>query len=347
MKKLRTAVIGLGRIGWQFHMPNLKKHNGFELVAAADPLQERLDEAKDVFGARGYTNYKTMLENEKLDLVVIASPTPFHLEQATTVMECGIDVFLEKPMAQSLEEADTMIEVMDKCKRKLMVYQPRRMDADIQSLINILKSDIIGPIYMIQGCRTSDYVRRNDWQALKKYSGGMLNNYGSHFIDQLLYITGSTAKHVSCHLRCIASIGDADDVVKTLIETESGVILDMDINRATAFPMPQWLVLGKYGSIRYIKDSNDKEMFQIKYLKPQELPPLELKPEMAAQGRSYSNFEELTWHEKCVDIDKEGSFDYYNYCYSYYAEGKKPFVPIETTREVMRILDECRKSSAR
>jgi len=84
---------------------------------------------------------------------------------------------------------------------------------------------------MIKYARSS-YIRRNDWQTQKRYGGGMLNNYGAHAIDQLLYITGSKAADISCRLRRIATLGDADDVVKAVIETDNGIILDIDINMA-------------------------------------------------------------------------------------------------------------------
>lgn len=344
MKILRTGVSGLGRIGWQFHVPSINRHKGFELAAVSDPMEERLQEASSKYGVKVYTDFNEMIEEEKLDLVVIASPTPFHYEQAKAAMERGIDVFLEKPMVTSLEEADRLIALMQEYNRKLMVYQPRRTDADIQTLKRILQSDPIGPVYMVQCCKTSDYMRRNDWQSLKKYGGGMLNNYGSHFIDQMLYLTGSRAKKISCHLRCIASVGDADDVVKALIEMENGVIIDLDINRATAFPFPRWTVLGKYGTIIYAEE-NEQAVFKIRYLKKDEIPPLELNEQMAAPGRSYENDDKLTWHEMTVPITANERIDYYDYCYSYYAEGGEPFVPVSDTREVIRILEECRKSA--
>ncbi len=344
MKVLRTAVAGLGRIGWAFHVPSIARHEGFELVAVSDPMEERLKEASSQYGVRTYTDFNAMINGEKLDLVVIASPTPFHYEQTKAAFEKGIDVFLEKPMVSSLEEADSLIELAKQLGRKLMVYQPRRTDDHVQTLKRILDEGIIGPVYMIKCCHTSDYMRRNDWQALKKYGGGMLNNYGSHFFDQILYLTRSRARSVSCQLRCIASVGDADDVVKALVETENGIIVDMDINRATAFPFPRWLVMGKYGTVRY-EEQNGQKLFRIRYLIPEEIPPLELNAEMAAPGRSYDNNDRLVWHEKVVPVTADKDFDYYDYCYSYYAEGHEPFVPVSDTREVMRILEECRKSA--
>jgi predicted dehydrogenase len=283
-----------------------------------------------------------MLEQDKLDLVVIASPTPFHYEQVKAAMERGVDVFLEKPMAVSLEEADKMIGLKEKYNRKFMVFQPRRTDGDLQTLKKILQSGTIGPVYMIKCCKTSDYVRRNDWQALKKNGGGMLNNYGSHGIDQLLYLTGSKAKNITCHLRAIATVGDADDVVKAVIETENGIIIDLDINRATAFPFPEWTVLGKYGSISYIEE-NEERLFKIRYLKEEELPNLPLFDQMAAPGRRYEYEDKLIWHEMTVPVERGGDQHYYDYCYTYYSGEGEPFVPVSDTREVMRILDECRK----
>ncbi len=344
MKVLKTAVIGLGRIGWQYHVPQLMKHSGFELVAVADPMKERLDEAKEQCSLRGYEDYRELLEKEELDLIVIASPTPFHLEQAVTAMEKGIDVFVEKPMAQSLEEADKMIEASKRTGRKLMVYQPHRIAPDVQVLKSILARDLIGRVYMIQGSFTSEYMRRNDWQALKKYGGGMLNNYGSHFVDALLYITGSTAKKISCSLRCIASLGDADDVVKALIETENGIILDIDINRAAAVQIPRWLVFGSRGAIRH--EYTDKgAQFYVRYFKEEELPKMELVEDMAAPGRKYDNTGAIPWREEIVPISWEKRINFYDKCYEFYALDSEPFVPLEHSREVMRVLEECRKDA--
>jgi len=80
MKKLKTAVVGLGRIGLQFHIPNILEHDSFELAAIVDPLPERLLEGMEKFSVKGYSDYSELLDKEELDLIVIASPTPFHTE---------------------------------------------------------------------------------------------------------------------------------------------------------------------------------------------------------------------------------------------------------------------------
>ena len=130
LKKLRTAVVGLGRSGWYMHIPQIKENEKYELAAVVDPLQERLDEAEKEFGVKGYKECKSLFENEKLDLVVIVSPTHFHIGQIITAFENGVDVLCDKPITSTLEETDSVIAAMKKFNRKLMVYMPHRTYVD-------------------------------------------------------------------------------------------------------------------------------------------------------------------------------------------------------------------------
>jgi predicted dehydrogenase len=354
MQVLRTAVIGLGRIGWQFHIPNILRHDGFELVAVVDPLPERRDEALRVWGARGksgsvtnglqaYSDHTALLDAAELDLVVIASPTPFHAEQTMAAFERSIDVFCDKPLALTLQQADAMIAAMEKHGRRLMVYQPHRARAEVVALQEILRQDLIGPLTTIKRA-VARYDRRNDWQAFVKYGGGMLNNYGAHYIDQLLYLSRSTARRVACSLRTVASLGDADDVVKALIETDSGVILDIDINMASAHPMPPWQILGQRGSIVLDQEEN---AWQARFFRSEDMSGLALQGGLAARDRRYGSGERIPWQDATWHIADVEPIHFYDACYAYFGLDDAPFVPIAQTREVMRVLDECRKSAAR
>ena len=332
MKTLRTAVVGAGRIGWEFHIPQAVQHEGFDLVAVVDPRQERLDEVKTEFGVEGYLDF---------DEVVLASPTNFHVDQTMAAFELGCDVFCDKPMAPTLEGTDRMVAAMKAHGRKLMIYQPHRARADVVALRNVLRQDIIGPVFMIKRAWPM-YRRRNDWQGLSKYGGGMLNNYGAHLIDLLLHLSGSRAERVSCAMRLVVGLGDADDVVKAVIETESGTILDLDINMAAAQPMPQWHVLGKYGGILF---DEEQSAWHVRYVRPEELDPIELHEELAAPDRRYGSGEVIRWREAVYPVSDFEAIDYYQKCYEYYALGEEPFVSIGETREVTRVLDVCRRSA--
>ncbi len=340
MKVLNSAVIGLGRIGWQFHIPEIIKDDHYKLVAVADPLEERLSEASNKFGVKGYSSIEELLKKESLDLIVIASPTTFHKEQAILAMQHGCDVLCDKPLASTLANVDTMIKAMKQYNRKLMVYQPLRFTDSFLALKSIIDSGIIGKPYMMKGAY-SNYTRRNDWQAFTKNGGGMLNNYGAHLIDKLLVLAGSKAVGIDCELRKIATLGDADDVVKAIITTENGIILDVDINMATAFKIQEWHIFGEYGSIIPNSDSTG---WLVKYFNKEELDDISLDSDLAASNRQYESGEKIPWKTNEVLNSKFSAVEFYASSYKYFGLNGKPLVPIEETRELMRVLQECRES---
>ena len=190
MKKIKTALVGLGRIGWQFHLPELTSNEKFELAAVVDPMRERLEEvsAKGI-DCKLFEDFDNMLATVKPELVAVASPTIFHEKQIISAFRSGADVFAEKPLAATLAECDNILQEMEATGRKLMVYQPRRLDKDALTADKIIKSGVLGKIHLIRR-NIRNYNRRNDWQSQSRFAGGMLNNYGVHYIDQLCSVTG-------------------------------------------------------------------------------------------------------------------------------------------------------------
>jgi len=339
MKILATAVIGLGRAGWKIHMPEVLQHQNYKLIAVVDPLQERLDEAYRAFGVNGYRDCDTLFRKENPDLVIIASPTHFHTAQTKQAFEHGADVLCDKPMAGSLKDADTMLLAMEKHGRKLMIYQPHRSYVETIALLDILKKNLIGRIYMIKRAWTR-YRFRVDWQAMKKYGGGEINNSGAHFIDQLLYLSGSRAKKLTCFSRKIISRGDAEDMAKILIETENGILLDLDINMAAAIPIPPWQILGERGSIVWDEQGSS---WQVRYYLQEELPEFDLENNLAADNRSYGDDQNIPWREETVPVSVYRPVDFYVKAYEYFAQGQEPFIPVAESREVMRLVEESRR----
>ena len=153
---------------------------------------------------------------------------------------------------------------------------------------------MLGPVFVFKRS-LSGYVRRNDWQAQRKFGGGMINNYGAHMVDQFTYLFGEKVKSIDCHLRRVATLGDAEDVVKAFFVLESGLLVDLDINQAAALPVQPWLICGQYGAAA-LNDARDG--FRVRYFRPEEAPATELQVGMAAAGRSYDSAPQLPWREE-------------------------------------------------
>lgn len=225
-----------------------------------------------------------------------------------------------------------------------MVYQPRRADAAPNQLMDIVASGKIGALKSIRRSYGA-YVRRADWQAFKKFGGGMLNNYGAHQIDAALYMTGEKVKRVFCDKNIVASAGDADDVVKIFFRMESGVTVDIDINQAAGVSAPEWVINGSCGGVISQVGPDGQKQFRLRYFDPKGIPAITASDALAAANRSYNNDVPLPWVEEVIPLDGSYAIDFYGKVYEYFGEDKPAYVPVEQTLYVMELIDRCHKDA--
>ena len=310
--QLRTAVSGMGRIGWMFHAPHVVEHPGFTLVGVCDPMQERCKESEDFFHVPAYTAYSEMLRVQKPDLVIIASPSMVHAEQAIVAMEQGVDVFLDKPMAISYDEVTRIVQTQRRTGRKLMMYQPMRVTDETAQLKQILDSGIIGEVHLIK-LTVGAFVFRNDWQAFTKYGGGALNNVCSHYIDLLIYLTGAMMQTPRCFCKTILSLGDAEDFVKILMEATNHITVDLEVNMAAAIAMPKWHVYGDKGAATLVDDDPAHAYFHVRYYDPKTMPFIETNDTLAAKDRLYIHNGPTEWNTVDYPVNAEKDKNYFDY----------------------------------
>ena len=340
-KKLRAAVTGLGRAGWTSHCAMLPKHEDYELVAVADPIEERRREATAAYGCQAYAAQTEMLAAGGIDVVFIASPTHLHKANAIEAFRAGAHVFLEKPMALDVAEARAIIRAAKTAKRRLTVCQPHRAMAYFQHALSIARSGKLGTVYQVKRA-TFGFVRRNDWQALLKFGGGMLNNFGAHFMDQLLAITGYDVKNVYCHLRRVASLGDSDDVVKVVYDTKKGISGELEINQATVVqPYYELVIYGTHGALQ--KEGNK---YRVRCFSPDALPRKSLNADLASGGRQYPG-DIVKPTEEVIDIDESLAVNYYTDFARAIRTGSDPLAKPEETLAVMNVLARCRQAAGK
>ncbi len=335
MKKIKIATVGLGRVGFSRHVQDPSKDSRFQVIACMDKNKERLYEARDLYDVNIYEDFYKMVDNEEADLIVIASPTNFHYEQTLYALNKGKDVFLEKPMAVTLDEAKKIYETSIKTGKKIMLHQQHRTTASTNALLDILQMNLIGDIFSVN-YHIHGFKVRNDWQAVKKYGGGMLYNYGAHYIDVILYVFKPEFKNVYCNTNKVLSVGDAEDVVKIILTDKKNISYHIDINMASNLTPPKWIIHGSLGNI-IITD----ETATITYLENDNMLKLQLQDSFAATNRKYDNTGQLTWLKKTIVISDYQSTPYYDKVYEFFAQNKKAIVPIEDSLRVMEILHQC------
>ena len=188
---IRVGVIGVGTMG-QHHARIYSKMDNCELVGVADINVARAKEIARKYKTNFYEDYRELLK-KNLDAVSIAVPTTLHKKIALEVIERGIHLLIEKPIASSLEEADAIIEKAKKNKVKLLIGHIERFNPAIQKLKEVLDKGILGNLLIISTRRVGPFVTRIR-------DVGIIIDSATHDIDVVRYLVNREPKNVFAKL---------------------------------------------------------------------------------------------------------------------------------------------------
>ncbi len=189
-RKVQTAIIGFGLSGRVFHAPFIHVHPGFQLVKV---VERHGNTCNDLYpDVKIVNDYKDLIDDPDLELVVIASPNILHFEQAKALLQSGKHVIIEKPVTPTSAEADELIRIAQKAGRKIFVYQNRRWDGDFKTVQQVVYNGYLGEIleYEAHFDRFAPGARRSAWRDEPLPAGGVLYDLGSHLVDQALVLFG-------------------------------------------------------------------------------------------------------------------------------------------------------------
>ena len=139
MPKVGIGIVGLDHWYWALGCAyNVALDPNADLIAISDPNEEEVKRVSEVYGAETYyTDYHAVLENPKIDGVVVTTTTRMHSNVAIAAAEAGKDILVGKPMARTLKEADQIVEVSEKAGVKLMAMAAGPLPGDpVKNLID-------------------------------------------------------------------------------------------------------------------------------------------------------------------------------------------------------------------
>ena len=198
--ELRIGVIGAGGRGSLARYAH-KPEEGVRVVAGADIREEALAEVKERYGldALATTDYRELLARPDIDAVFVTSPDFLHEEHAVAALEAGKAVYLEKPMAITIEGCDRILEAAYRTKRKLYLGHNMRhlpMCVKMKALIEqgAIGEPKVGWCRHFVGYGGDAYFK--DWHAERSKSTSLLLQKGAHDIDILHWLCGGYTKRV-------------------------------------------------------------------------------------------------------------------------------------------------------
>jgi predicted dehydrogenase len=213
-ERVRVGVVGLGYWG-----PNLARN--FEALAASELVwccdsdagaRERT--AQIVPGTRMTGRIEDLLEDDTLDAVALATPVPTHAELAVRVLQAGKHCFVEKPLAQSVADAERAVAAAEEASRTLMVGHLLEYHPAVRRLKEILVAGELGEIHYVYGNRLNLGKVRADENALW--------SLGAHDISVLLHLIDEEPSEVSARGECYVRAG-VEDVVFCFLRFPSGI----------------------------------------------------------------------------------------------------------------------------
>ncbi len=199
MKTLKVGAIatgGRGRNAWQAHDPE----NGVVMTAGADISETAREDFKKQFpDAVVFDDYRKLLKLKDVGAVFISTPDYLHEEMAVAALKAGKAVYLEKPMAITIEGCDRILKTAMETGSKLFIGHNMRHFPVILKMKEIIDSGLIGEI-QVGWCRHfvnyggDAYFR--DWHSEQRYATGLLLQKGAHDIDVMHWLMGGYTKSV-------------------------------------------------------------------------------------------------------------------------------------------------------
>ena len=195
--RLGIGVIGVGLMG-KVHATNLATRiPRAQLVAIADanqPLGQKV--ASELGVSTVYSDYRQLLKNESIDAVVIATPSFAKPELVVAALESGKNVYCEKPLCVTLEDADDIARAVKKAGTVFQMGFQRRFDPSLVRLRDAVQSGRLGRILLMTSKTRDPPGSIASWEDDPKLSGGIFNDTCSHDFDIIRWISGAEFRSV-------------------------------------------------------------------------------------------------------------------------------------------------------
>ena len=219
-KSLKIALVGLGFIGTPYARI-LHELPIAELVAVADIDGARVKAAAERYNCAGYTNYKDMLDKEKIDAIAITVPDEYHAEVSLYAAEKGIDVLLEKPIAHTVEDSQKIINKFKEAGPRLMIAHTLHFDARYVKLKEAVHNGELGELIHLFFKRTNP--RHNPERLGGKVS--IFHYIGIHDFDMLCACAQSKPVRAYCQMVSKVHKGrGCEDTIFATVNFENGAL---------------------------------------------------------------------------------------------------------------------------
>lgn len=247
---LRIGIAGLGRAALFNHLPALRQMpEYYQITAVCDLMKERRDIVeKDYPDVHTYRRVEDMLDDPEIDVIDIALPSNEHHKAALDSLGRDKWTILETPLAFTQDNATILKAASVKARGKLIPYVPGVFAPDFRLAMMVLDDPRLGELFEIR-VRKQDYIRRDDWQSVKRCGGGCTWYDGTDTLLQAVALMRTQPAQLWSELKRVASLGDAEDFAHIVLKSRSAITADIEICGGQLAPTePSFTIRGSRGS---------------------------------------------------------------------------------------------------
>lgn len=249
-KKIKIGVFGIGHLG-KLHLKLLKEisseRKDTEVIGIFDTDAEKMNLLSDENGLKKFNSPEDLIK--EINTAIIVTPTSYHHELAEKTISAGVNTFIEKPVTDTLEQADKLLDLEKKHKVKVQIGHIERFNPAILSLENFN----IKPLF-IESHRLSQFNPRGT-------DVSVVQDLMIHDIDIILNLVKSPVKNISAN--GVAIITDKLDIANARLEFENGCVANITASRISLNKMRKMRLFQKNAYLSVDFSTNTSEVFRL------------------------------------------------------------------------------------
>ena len=259
MKTVNVGIVGYGKVASRSHRRWIEERTDAKLIAICDTTEvRRVAATEENLGATIYEEYDDLIGNPNVDLVVITTPPNSHRDLSIRASEAGKHVFVDKPFAMNLSQAEEMINVAAEASRVIHCHQSRRYDSEYTRIAELVSSGKIGRLEHVrriwsqygEGWTSWGIEGFNPtWRIQREFGGGMVYDYAPHCGDQILKLMDDKLISVFADVRGLKFSDEVDDHFACMFRFANGATAYLESSNMAQLAAPHWYVMGSEGCI--------------------------------------------------------------------------------------------------
>ncbi len=243
MKPLRVGVVGVGYLG-KFHAEKYARIEGVKLAGVVDIIPDRAESVAKRLGTEAFSDYRDLIG--QVDAVSVVVPTPLHFSISRDFLQNDVNVLIEKPMTETLEEADALIEIADSCGLIIQVGHLERFNPVVVALRQIVE----GPLF-IESHRLHIPKEAERGEKVRGTEVDVILDLMIHDIDIILNFVKSEVD--SIHAAGVPVVSPNVDIANARLVFENGCVANITASRISMKDMRKTRIFQKdtYVSVDY------------------------------------------------------------------------------------------------